>query len=101
VNAWRDGADRTSATRSEIISSTASFAVRYSQNRSGVEMTAPKVRSGFSKNTVPAMKKNPIMEDVAQQDVGLGRTGRRSCDIDSSTASQMSPEKTGRAGTSA
>ncbi len=48
------------------------MAVRYSQNRSGVEMTAPSVRSCFSKNTVPATKKNPMIADVTQQDVGLG-----------------------------
>ena len=35
---------------------------RYSQNRNGVKMTAPSVLSCFSKNTVPAMKKNPMMQ---------------------------------------
>ncbi|CKP40911.1 Uncharacterised protein [Mycobacterium tuberculosis] len=51
----------TTATNSEIASSTVSLAARYSQNRSGVETIAPIVRSCFSKNTVPPTKKNPMI----------------------------------------
>src|SRR5882757_3235627 len=51
-----------SATNIEMDTRRINLADRYSQNRSGVEMTALSVRSCFSKNTVPATKKNPMME---------------------------------------
>ena len=78
------------ATNSEISTSSVSLAARYSQNRSGVETTAPMVRSCFSKNTVPATKKNPMMEVSPSSTYGSA-TGRRPCGIGSSTASQISP----------
>jgi hypothetical protein len=55
-------------------------------------MMAPSVRSCFSKNTVPAMKKNPMMV-VSPNKMYESATRRRVGDIGSNTASQMSPEK--------
>ena len=81
------------ATSSEINTSTVSFATRYSQNRSGVETTALIVRSCLSKNTRPPMKKNPMMETSPTRTYG-STIGRTLTGMGSSTASQMSPEKT-------
>src|ERR1700752_4906164 len=88
----------TTATNSEISTSRISFADRYSQNRRGVEMTAPRVRSCFSKNTVPATKKNPMMQGSPNRMEGSA-TGRRRREGGNSTASQISPENPGASGT--
>ena len=50
----------TTATNNEITVSATSFTDRYSPKRSGLHTTAPSVRSCFSKNTEPPMKKKPM-----------------------------------------
>src|ERR1700745_3397591 len=62
----------TTATDSETTSSTVSLATRYSRKRSGVEMMAPSVRSCFSKNNVPGMKKSPKEGGPPEKAVGPG-----------------------------
>ncbi len=57
-----------------------------------METTAPRVRSCFSKNTVPATKKNPMMQVSPNRMYGSA-IGRRVRGMGSSTDSQMSPEK--------